>query len=131
MNAENLVEVGAGGVHLGGVKVIDDDAQRKVAEIVAFDFEFLDAFAQFADLGFLRVVHQNIRWRSIRDVEVAYKGALRVVEVAALRLDRLPCLAGILFLPLRDDVEVGLHFEKVLEDERKALGRGLLERQEP
>ena len=47
---------------------------------------------------------------------MAHKRALGVVEVAALRLDRLPCLARIFFLPLGDDVEVGLDFEKVLEE---------------
>ena len=41
------------------------------------------------------------------------------MEVAALRLDRLPRLTGILFLPLRDDVKVSLDFEKVLEDQWK------------
>src|SRR5579862_8562559 len=56
--------------------------------------------------------------------------ALRVVEVTALRLDCLACLARILFLPLRDDVKVSLHFEKVLENKRKALGRGLFEGQD-
>jgi hypothetical protein len=52
------------------------------------------------------------------------------MEVAALRLDRLSGLARILFLPLRDDVKVSLHFEKVVEDERKTLSRGLLEGQD-
>ena len=51
------------------------------------------------------------------------------MEVATLRLNRFASLARILFLPFRDDVEVGLHFEKILEDEREALSRGFLESQ--
>src|SRR5436309_9635591 len=51
------------------------------------------------------------------------------MEVATLRLNRFARLARIFFLPFRDDVEVGLHFEKAFEDERKALGRGFLESQ--
>src|SRR6266481_2959721 len=51
------------------------------------------------------------------------------MEVAALRLNRFARLARILFLPLRDDVEVSLHFKKVFEDERKALGRRFFEGQ--
>src|SRR5579872_7462666 len=52
------------------------------------------------------------------------------MEVAALGLNRFARLARILSLPLRDDVKVGLYFEKVLEDQWKALGRGLFEGQD-
>ena len=60
---------------------------------------------------------------------MAHERALGVVEVAALRLDRFASLAGVFLLPLGDDVKVRLHFEKTLENERKALRRWLLERQ--
>src|SRR5437899_3109419 len=60
---------------------------------------------------------------------MAHQGPLGVMEVAALRLNRFARLARILFLPLRDDVEVSLHFEKVFENERKALGRRFFEGQ--
>src|SRR5208283_3356959 len=65
----------------------------------------------------------------IRDVEVAHKRTLGVVEMPALGLDGFPCLARIFFFPLGYDVEVGPNFEKVLENERKALGRGFLQGQ--
>src|SRR5881396_721353 len=51
------------------------------------------------------------------------------MEVATLRLNRFARLARILVLPFRNDVEIGLHFEKAFEDERKTLGRRLFERQ--
>ena len=52
------------------------------------------------------------------------------MKVAALGLDDPAHLAGIFFFPLRDDVIVRLHFEQSFEDERKALGRRLFERQD-
>src|SRR5579875_416408 len=58
---------------------------------------------------------------------MAHERPLRVVEVAALRLDRLAGLAGVLFLPLGDDVEVALNFEKAFENEWEALRGWLLE----
>ncbi len=49
--------------------------------------------------------------------------------MAALGLDDPAHLAGIFLFPFRDDVIVGFHFEQAFEDERKALGGRLLERQ--
>ena len=60
---------------------------------------------------------------------MAHERALGVVEVAALRLDRLAGFTGIFLLPFGDDVEVRLDFEKALENEREALRRWLFERE--
>ena len=49
--------------------------------------------------------------------------------MAALGLDDPAHLAGIFLFPFRDDVIVRFHFEQAFEDERKALGGRLLERQ--
>src|SRR5487761_143574 len=45
VNAEDFVELSASGVHFGRIEVINDDAQRELPEIVAFNFEFFDARA--------------------------------------------------------------------------------------
>ena len=46
-------------------------------------------------------------------------------------MNDLAGLAGIFLLPLGDDMEVRLDFEKALEDEREALRRWLFEGQHP
>src|SRR5271156_6931496 len=49
--------------------------------------------------------------------------------MTALGLDDPAHLARIFFFPFRDDVKVRFHFKQAFEDERKALGGRLLERQ--
>jgi hypothetical protein len=61
-------------------------------------------------------------------VDLTEERAFCVVEVAAFGLDVPPGLAGIFFLPLRDDVVVGRDFPKTFEDEREALRGGLFQR---
>src|SRR5579875_28279 len=129
MRAEDLVELGASGFDLGQIGVVDDNAQREMAEVVALDFKLLDALAQLANLRFLRVVYKNVRRRSIGEIQMTHEGTLGVVEVAALRLDRLAGPTGVFLFPFGHDVEVRLDFEKAFENKREALRRWLLERE--
>ena len=129
VDAEDLIEVGACAVHLGQIEVVNHDGQRKVAEVVPVQLDFLDAFAEFPDLGFLRIVEEHVLRGRVVQVDLAHERALGVVKVAALGLDGPARLAGVFFFPLRHDVIVGFDFEQALEDERKALGGRLLERQ--
>ena len=59
VDAEDFVEFGASAVDLGQIQVVNDDGQRKLAEIIAVQFDFLDAFAKFTHLRFLGIVEQQ------------------------------------------------------------------------
>ena len=50
--------------------------------------------------------------------------------MAALGIDRAAGFCRIFFFPFRHDVIVGLNFQESLEDQREALGGGLLERED-
>src|SRR5579871_457360 len=127
MGAEGFVEISAPGLDFGRIEIVDDNALRKMTEMIAFDFKLLDSLTELADLGLLRIIHKNVGRRCVGNIQVAHERALGVVEVTAFRLDCLASLTGIFLLPLRDDVEVCLHFEKALENEREGLGRWLFE----
>src|SRR5260370_41988409 len=88
VDAEEFVKLGASAVKLRLLEVVDDDCQGELAEIVALEFELLDALPEFPDLGFLRVVEQNILRRRIVKVHLAEERSLRIVEVPAFGLDR-------------------------------------------
>ena len=126
VNTEDFVELGARPVHLGQVQVVDDDGERKLAEVVAVEFDLLDALAEFPNLGFFRIVEQHILRRRVVQVDLAEERALGVVKVAALGLDDPAGLAGIFFLPFGHDVIVGLDFEQALEDQRESSARKVL-----
>ena len=87
MDAEDFVEVGAGAVHLGQIEVVNHDGQRKLAEVIPVQLDLLDAFAQFPDLGFLRIVEKHVLRGSVVQVDLADERALGVVKMAALGLD--------------------------------------------
>src|SRR5208283_1404327 len=129
VDAENLIEVGACPVHLGQVQVVNHDDERKLAKVVSVQLDFLDAFAEFPDLGLLGIVEQHVLCGSIVEADLASERALGVVKMAALGLNDPAHLAGIFFFPFRDDVKVCFHFKQAFEDERKALGGRLFERQ--
>ena len=127
MDAEDFVEVGARTVHLGHIQVINHDGQGKLAKVIPVQLDFLDAFAEFPDLGFLGIVEKYVLCRSVVETDLAREGTLGVVKVAALGLDDAAHLAGILFFPFGDDVIVRFDFEQSFEDERKALRGGFFE----
>jgi hypothetical protein len=56
VNTEDLIELGACPVHLRRVQVIDDDGEGKLAEIVPFELDLLDALPEFSHLGLFRIV---------------------------------------------------------------------------
>src|ERR1700756_4927036 len=56
VNAEHFVELGARPVDLGEVEVVDHDRERKPAEVIPVQLDFLDTFTQFPDLGFFGIV---------------------------------------------------------------------------
>ena len=91
--------------------------------------DLLDRVAEFPDLGFLRVVGENVLLRGVVQIDLAEERALGVVEMPALGLDRAPRLARILLFPFVNDVIIRFDFEQTLEDQREALGGRLLERQ--
>src|SRR5260370_19618346 len=129
VDAENFIEVGTGPVHLGQVKVVNDDGERKLAKVVPVALELRNAFADCPYLGFLGIVEKHVLCGSVVKTDLASERALGVVKVAALSLDDPAHFAGIFFFPLRDGVIVRFHFEQAFEDERKALCGRLLERQ--
>src|SRR5229473_8327248 len=129
VDAEHLIEVGAGTIHLGYVEVVDHDGEGKLAKVVPVQLNLLDAFAEFPDLGFLGIVEQYVLRGCVVHVDLADEGSLGVVKMPSLGLDDPAHLAGIFLFPFRDDVIVGFHFEQSIENERKALGRRFLERQ--
>src|SRR6202043_383472 len=88
-----------------------------------------DAFAEFPDLGLLGIVEEYVLCRSVVETDLACKGSLGVVKMAAFGLDDAAHLAGIFLFPLGDDVIVGFNFKQSFEDERKALRRRFFERQ--
>ena len=45
MRAEDFVEFGASGFDLRRIEVVDDNAERKMAEVIPLDFKLLDALA--------------------------------------------------------------------------------------
>ena len=130
VNAEDFIEVGARPVHPGHVEVVNHDGERKLAKVVPVQFDFLNAFAQFADLGLLGIVEQHVLCGSVVETDLTCEGALGVVKMAAFRLDHPAHFAGILLFPLRDDVEVRLDFEQAFEDKGKALRGRLFKRQD-
>jgi hypothetical protein len=56
VNTEDLIELGACPVHLRRVQVIDDDGEGKLAEIVPFELDLLNALPKFSNLGLLRII---------------------------------------------------------------------------
>jgi len=56
VNTEDLIELGACTVHLRRVQVIDDDGEGKLAEIVPFELDLLNALPKFSNLGLLRII---------------------------------------------------------------------------
>ena len=56
VNTEDLIELGACPVHLRRVQVIDDDGEGKLAEIVPFELDLLNALPEFPNLGLLRII---------------------------------------------------------------------------
>jgi hypothetical protein len=56
VNTEDLIELGACPVHLRRVQVIDDDSEGKLAEIVPFELDLLNALPKFSNLGLLRII---------------------------------------------------------------------------
>jgi hypothetical protein len=56
VNTEDLIELGACPVHLRRIQIIENDGERKLAEIVPSEFEFLDALPEFPNLGLFRIV---------------------------------------------------------------------------
>src|ERR1700674_3168950 len=128
MDAENFVKLGAGAVQFCLFEFVDDDCQGELAEIVALEFELLDALPEFPGLRFLGIVEQSILLRRIVKVHLAEERSLRIVEVPPFGLDRAPGLAGILLLPFSHHEIVGFNFKEALKDKRKALRGGFLQR---
>ena len=87
MDAEHFVEFGARPVHLSRVEVVNHDGKRKLAEVVAVQLDFLDAFTEFPDLGFLGIIEEHVLRRSVVEVDLAGEGSFGVVEMAAFGLD--------------------------------------------
>ena len=129
MDAEHLVEVGACSVHFGQVEVVNHDGKGKLAKVVPVQLDLRNSFPEFSDLGFLGIVEKHVLRGSVVKTDLAGERTLGVVKVAALGLDDPAHFAGIFLFPLRHDVIVRFHFEQAFEDERKALGGRLLERQ--
>ena len=53
------------------------------------------------------------------------------MKVASARVNPAAGLVRILLLPFRNDKEISLDFQKLLENQREALGGRLFERQHP
>src|SRR5271157_6041534 len=87
VDAENLIEVGACPVYLGQVQVVNHDGEGELAKVVSVQFDLLDAFAEFPDLGFLVIVEQHVLCGSIAHADLARERALGVVKMAALGLN--------------------------------------------
>src|SRR6266436_1987556 len=130
MDAEHFVEFGARTVYLSRIEVVDDHGQRELAEVVPVELDFLDAFTEFPDLRLLRIIEEHVLRGSVIHVDLAKERSFGVMEVAAFSLDVPPGLAGVFLLPFGDDVIVGLHFKEAFEDEGKALGGRLFQRQD-
>ena len=129
VNAEDFVELRGGAFHRGKIEVVQDDTQGKLAEVVAVQFDLLDALAELAHLRFLGIVEQHILRCCIVQIDLAHERPLGVVKVAAFGLDGAAGLAGFFFLPFGHDVIVGANVEKPFEQQRKGVRRGLLERE--
>ncbi len=71
MDAEHLIEVGAGTIYLGHVEVVDHDGEGKLAKVVPVQLNLLDAFAEFPDLGFLGIVEQYVLRGCVVHVDLA------------------------------------------------------------
>src|SRR5580704_5946865 len=82
MDAEDLVEVGARTVHLGHIQVINHDGQRELAEVIPVKLDFLDAFTEFPDLGFLGIIEEYVLCRGVVKTDLARKGTFGVVKMA-------------------------------------------------
>ena len=130
MDAEHLVKIRARAVHFGQVQVIDDDGQGKLAKVIPVQLDFLDPFAEFADLRFLGIVEEHVLCWRIVQIDLAGERPLGVVKVAALGLNDPAHLAGIFLFPLGHDVIVRFHFEQPFKDEWKALRGRFFERQD-
>ena len=129
VHAEDFVEIGAGTIDFGQIEVVDHDGQGKLPKVIAVQLDFLDAFAEFADLGFLGIVEQDILGGGIVETDLTREGTLGVVKVTAFGLKDPAHFAGVFLLPLGNDVVVRLHFEQAFEDEREALRGRLLQSQ--
>ena len=129
MDAEDFVEIGARPVHLGHVEVVNHDGQGKLTEVIPVQFDLLDSFAEFPDLGFLGIVEEHVLGGRVVETDLTRERALGVVKMAALRLDHAAHLAGIFLFPFRHDVIIRFHFEQPFEDERETLGGRFFERQ--
>jgi hypothetical protein len=68
--------------------------------------DLFDAPAEFTNLGFLGIVQEQVLRLRVVQIDLAHEGALGVVKMAALRLDRAARFAGIFLLPFRNDVIV-------------------------
>src|SRR5215469_3690630 len=60
VDAKDLVELGTGAVHFSEVRIVNHDAERKLAEVIPYELDLLDALTKLAHPGLLRVVPQNI-----------------------------------------------------------------------
>src|SRR5271169_4577709 len=129
MDAEYLIKVGACPVHLGQVEVVNHYGQRKLAEVISVQLDLLDGFAELLDLAFFRIVEEHVLCGGVVETDLARERPLGIVKMAPFGLDDATHFAGIFFFPFRDDVIVCFDFQQVFEDERKALGGRLLERQ--
>jgi hypothetical protein len=56
MHAENFVELRGGAFYGREIRVVQDDTQGKLSEVVAVDFDFFDALTELAHQRFLGVV---------------------------------------------------------------------------
>src|SRR5258705_4646644 len=129
VNTKNFVEVCGGTFHRGKIAVVKDDSQRKLPEVVAMEFELLDALAKLLHLGFLRIIKKQILRTAVVQTHLAHKRSLGVVKMPALGLDVAAGFAGLFFLPFRHDVVIGGDAQKSFEQKRECLRRGLLEGQ--
>src|SRR5207302_96998 len=100
-----------------------DDCQRVRSEVVALDFEFLEGLTEIVDLGFFRLVNENVftAFRLIRTRGVTCKRTLRVVKMPPARVNMAPALGWVLFFPFGAEKTVGFDFQKPREDQWKAL----------
>ena len=60
VDAEYFVELRTSGFDLRQVEVIDHHGQRKLSEVIAIDLHFLQRLAEALNLGFLRIVYENV-----------------------------------------------------------------------
>ncbi len=115
MLREELLKLRDGVLHLRAVLVVDHDGQRELAEVLALHAQRSECAAQFRNSGLLGIVHQLIARAGVLPVlEIGDKTGLGVMVMPAARSDFFASFRVIDWVPLRDDVEVGLHIEEAM-----------------